>query len=1782
MDGSRLLAVSSDFWGIGVSAETSQVTVVVTTADDDASFLITRRDADSNTDGHQINLSAGRNDMTIEVTAEDGSHQEHFFDVFRAVTTVFGHQADASLFGMYEAGHSDISGIWSDGETLWVADTEDDKLYAYELAGGARDESKDFNTLSAAGNQDPAGIWSDGETMWVADSEDDMIYAYRMSDRTRKSFRDIESLGDAGNRDPAGLWSNGRTTWVSDPGDDKLYAYRLADGRRLPKSDFNTLHASNVDPQGIWSDGVTMWVANTRRSPSRTLKIFAYRMSDGVRDSDKDFSTLAGSGNRFPRGLWSDGETMWVADTSFNLIYAYNLTVAGELDLGSITFKGTAVSGVSADQRSYTISGTVPLTADVTIAATASATDSSVDFSYPDLFSGATGHQIGLDEGDNLIQIFVRGEATYRTYELSVTAGDAPQDSISKAGIPVDEDDDGAVHQFHGTIRELEDGRDFDWINVSLEADTLYAVILKGREFGETDRTLDVPYLGGLLMMSVYQDGTDAIGSFVTSGIDGLARVLFKPESSGVYQVVVAGALAEYTGSYDLRVRPYEDDHFPNSIESESEISFPASMDDAESYPSASATGKIDYALDSDWFKASGLVAGDEYVIEARHGRRFLLITIFDTDGDTVEAGYEQGRTMFVVPANGDYFIRVRPINRFNRARYTLYMHTLPLSGDLYPGSELSVSSANITDPDGVSRATAANRWAYQWYKMHPNGFETLLPRATSSTYTPTNDDSRLRFRAEICYRDDNSSVALECRSTRISTPVQPLITVPHYWNRIPRGLNAGDRFRLLFVSEDKRNATAHLIWTYRTWIRSQAGKGDASIQEYKDHFTVLGSTLGHSAKDHAILNFNDQYAGVPIYWLGFLKAADDYADFCDGSWDYSSRGPNSTGWVITFNDGDLIYTGTLSTCERSPNNYLGATNVTVGQPSGGRGSELQETTRSRTTNRPLYGLSYVFEVGEPPISMQQQQGNSPAEGSVVISGTPQVGQTLLVNSAISDPDGTSGASYAYQWYAGDSEIAGATEFFYTLTTAERGKRITVAITFTDDAENEEILTSEPTAAVTSLANNAATGQPTLTGTAQVGQTLNASTSAIADADGLTNATYAYQWLTDDTDISGATGSAYILTDSDQGKAVRVRVSFTDDAGHEETLTSESIVVPVRPHGLTAAVSDGAVVLTWNPPVGFSYLYDYQILRNRPELGEAEPLVYVNTGTAETTYTDTDVEPGVLYVYRVKAASYFARFTEASGPVEIRTAEATANTPATGAPAISGDLVVGQTLSVDTSAIEDDDGLTNPAFVYQWLADDTDISGATASSYTLVDSDEGKAIKVTVSFTDDAGNGESLSSAATAAVEPAPTLLTAEFLDAPSSHDGETAFTFELRFSEEFELSYKTLRDHAFTVTGGEVTTARRLEEPSNIRWEITVAPEGNGSVTVVLPATTDCTAQGAICTGDGEMLSGEVTVTVAGPEGEEQQQTPPENTPATGAPAISGTAQVGQILTADTSGIADSDGTGDAAFAYQWLADDTDISGATASSYTLVDSDEGKAIRVQVSFTDDAGNDETLTSAATAAVAPRPNTPATGAPTISGAVQVEETLTADTSGITDEDGLTNVSFSYQWLADDTDISGATASRYTLVDSDEGKAIKIRVSFTDDAGNAESLTSLATAAVAAAPAPLTAEFLDTPSSHDGETAFTFELRFSEEFELSYKTLRDHAFTVTGGEVTTARRLDRDSATPNIRWEITVRPVGNGGVTITLPETTNCSDTGAICTEDGRMLSTRLHFTVSGS
>ena len=345
--------------------------------------------------------------------------------------------------------------------------------------------------------------------------------------------------------------------------------------------------------------------------------------------------------------------------------------------------------------------------------------------------------------------------------------------------------------------------------------------------------------------------------------------------------------------------------------------------------------------------------------------------------------------------------------------------------------------------------------------------------------------------------------------------------------------------------------------------------------------------------------------------------------------------------------------------------------------------------------------------------------------------------------------------------------------------------------------------------------------------------------------------------------------------------------------------------------------------------------------------------------------------------------------------------------------------------------------------------------------------------------------------------------LTAEFLGRPASYDG-SPFTFEVRFSEAFPISYLTMRDRAFTVTNGRVTGARRLDNPHderdgmepNRRWEITVAPDtGAEEVSIILPGTTDCAASGAICTEDDRPLSTTVAALIVLDEEDEPTVEPAPN--ATGAPVITGTAQVGETLTAAKGGIADADGL-------------------------------------------------TRADAAT----------------------------------------TDYAYSYQWIRVDgtseTDITGATSSTYTLAAADEGKKIKVKASFQDDAGTDEARTSAATGTVAAPPPPLTASFAGVPSKHDG-SAFTFELRFSETFPISYLTIRDRAFTVTNGRVTGARRLEPGGLERNRRWEITVAPAtGVEDVSIALPATTDCAASGAVCTADGRMLSNTARATILGA
>ena len=799
-----------------------------------------------------------------------------------------------------------------------------------------------------------------------------------------------------------------------------------------------------------------------------------------------------------------------------------------------------------------------------------------------------------------------------------------------------------------------------------------------------------------------------------------------------------------------------------------------------------------------------------------------------------------------------------------------------------------------------------------------------------------------------------------------------------------------------------------------------------------------------------------------------------------------------------------------------------------------------------------VYSHTYVDRHGQPCLKkaevvsenlvanadgliIQQQSTNAPATGNVRITtyGEMRVGRSLhgdVLN--VQDEDGTQSlrghlTKFSWQWFRIDPRTLAEERvrhpeyptwnWTYVVQDADRGKGIQARVSFLDDRGTTETLRSE-IQLIPAPPDNAATGSPVITGTAQVGETLTADTDDIQDTDGIVTSTLIYQWFandgTENTANESATSSTYTLVTDDEGKTITVQVAFSDEFGYTEALTSEPTATvasrqtssqrsqqqtsPAPTIKGSPALSEAGSDDEWTPDetvqvtLTFSEEVNVDTTDGTPSIGiqlsgtlDHNAPYASGSGTTKLvfsyTLTDDDGKHSSMFVPGDSLTLNGGTITSASSGGDAAlghngaarasfVAPAIPNSPATGAPTISGTAQVGQTLTASTSDISDSDGLADAIFTYQWIAndgtEDTDIQDATVSTYTVGADDEGKTIKVRVNFTDDGGNQETRTSAVTVAVAAIP-------------------------------------------------------------------------------------------------------------------------NSAATGAPTISGTAQVGQMLTTSTSGISDSNGLANATFTYQWIAndgtEDTDIQNATGSTYILATADEGKTIKVRVSFTDDGGNQETRTSAVTVAVAAIPNSAATGAPTISGTAQVGQALTASTSGISDSNGLANATFTYQWLADDTDITDATGSTYTVGADDEGKTIKVRLSFTDDSGHQETLTSAATVAVASAPTTLTAATHDAPGSHNGQEKFTFELRFSEELGtgFSYKTLRDHAFTVTRGEVVGARRLDSDSDTPNIRWEISVTPDSTADVTVELPVTTDCEAQGAVCTDDGTVLSSPLKFTVKG-
>ena len=394
---------------VGVASTVAEATVAATANDANADVSFDPQDSNDMTDGHQVALVAGRNSVTVTVTAEDGSTQDYTVNVNQGVKAQYGWKAGDDLDGLIAADNRGPRGIWGNSSTFYISDFDDDKVYAYNR-DGTRDDTKDFD---ATGSTFPNGIWSDGTTLWVADSASTTLFAYTLSNGNRNTGAEITLANPA-----RGVWGNSTTIWAVNETTDKLEAYQKSDGTEDNDKDI-TLDSANADPAGIWSDDTTIWVADHADD-----KLYAYTLSNGDRDSSKDIDT-SGSGNENPRGLWGEGDTIWVTDEDDDRVYSYNLQDQRNSDatLSDLTVSPKDIIGFDAERTAYEV-GVASTVGQATVTATPNDATARVSYSGTDADLETDGHQVDLSAGRNEVTVTVTAEDdSTQDYTVSINRG---------------------------------------------------------------------------------------------------------------------------------------------------------------------------------------------------------------------------------------------------------------------------------------------------------------------------------------------------------------------------------------------------------------------------------------------------------------------------------------------------------------------------------------------------------------------------------------------------------------------------------------------------------------------------------------------------------------------------------------------------------------------------------------------------------------------------------------------------------------------------------------------------------------------------------------------------------------------------------------------------------------------------------------------------------------------------------------------------------------------------------------------------------------------------------------------------------------------------------------------------------------------------------------------------------------------------------------------------------------------------------------------------------------
>ncbi|PWT71908.1 MAG: hypothetical protein C5B60_10265 [Chloroflexi bacterium] len=419
-----------------------------------------------------------------------------------------------------------------------------------------------------------------------------------------------------------------------------------------------------------------------------------------------------------------------------------------------------------------------------------------------------------------------------------------------------------------------------------------------------------------------------------------------------------------------------------------------------------------------------------------------------------------------------------------------------------------------------------------------------------------------------------------------------------------------------------------------------------------------------------------------------------------------------------------------------------------------------------------------------------------------------------------------------------------------------------------------------------------------------------------------------------------------------------------------------------------------------------------------------------NIGDIQTPVTyqwnrgGTPIIGATASTYQVTSADVGFTLTVTVTTISPATALVTGLVPVnTAAPTISGTAQVGVTLTASTGT-----WMYSPtSFTYQWVDSSTgNIGGATSSTYVPVAGNVGHTLTVSVIATNATGSSSSVSSSATASVTQSVPVNTVLPTITGTAQVGQT-----------------------LTASNGTWTNS---PTGYTYQWNRAGSAIGGATSSTYVPVTADI----------GSALTVSVVASNAGGSG--TAATSAATSPVidiiptnTAVPTISGTAQVGQLLTASTGAWTHNP----TSYTYQWAGNGTNIGGATSSTYTPVSGDLNHTITVSVVAINSGGSSSAATSPATAAVLPAVPVN-TVAPTISGVVQVGQTLTATSGTWTNSP----TSYAYQWNTNGMPVGGATATTYVPITMDIGKTVSVTVIASNSGGAGAGATSLPTSGVA--------------------------------------------------------------------------------------------------------------------